>query len=440
MSDITHLPFFQQYDPLTKQLTLRGATFFPEDIFQFADDIEILDMAHGQLTRLPDDFGRLHKLRIAFFSSNPFTELPSVLRECTSLEMVGFKSCQLERFPEQALPPTVRWLTLTDNRLRQLPNSIGQLTNLQKCLVTGNRLQQLPDSLQACRQLGLLRLAANDLTAPPPDWLFALPRLAWYGDAGNPFIRRLSSATSDITSTTSDPSLPVIAWDQLTLGPTLGESPSSTVYEIIVRGSTQPLALKLYKNSLNSDGLPADDRRACLAAGSQPNLIAVRGRLIDHPQQQSGIILDLVPLQFTGLGLPPSFLSCTRDTFTPGVNFTPSFIWRVVQQTVAALAHLHQRGIQHGDVYAHNMLVDSVGTTFLGDFGAATIYNRTTEPQRELLDVCALGYLIDDLLLHCSAAADCAQLIKLRTQCLQPAVHERPRFAEITDWLSGFAQ
>ena len=40
-----------------------------------------------------------------------------------------------------------RWLILTDNQLTALPRSVGQCTNLRKCMLTNNQLAALPDEM-----------------------------------------------------------------------------------------------------------------------------------------------------------------------------------------------------------------------------------------------------------------------------------------------------
>ena len=52
-------------------------------------------------------------------------------------------------------------------------------------MLAGNRLAALPDSLQQASALELLRIAANQFQRLP-DWLPALPRLAWLAWGGNP--------------------------------------------------------------------------------------------------------------------------------------------------------------------------------------------------------------------------------------------------------------
>lgn len=101
-----------------QRLQLRcGLTEFPREIFELADSLEILDLSGNQLSALPDDLPRLHKLRVIFCSDNPFTELPEVLGQCQKLSMVGFKANRIARVSPKALPPLLRWLILTDNAL-----------------------------------------------------------------------------------------------------------------------------------------------------------------------------------------------------------------------------------------------------------------------------------------------------------------------------------
>ena len=121
---------------------------FPPEILDLADTLEILDLSNNKLSMLPDDLGRLKKLRILFLSENEFKEIPEVLAQCPELTMIGFKSNQISHFPENSLPLKIQWLILTDNKIEKLPNSIGNLTKLQKCMLAGNRLQSLPDTIQ----------------------------------------------------------------------------------------------------------------------------------------------------------------------------------------------------------------------------------------------------------------------------------------------------
>src|SRR3954447_3094610 len=156
----------------TKRLKISSnLTEFPREVLDLFDALEFLDLSNNPLSSLPKDIGRLHKLKIAFFSDCNFTTFPVQLAQCRSLEMIAFKNNQMTTIPPNAFPRKLRWLILTNNLIASLPASIGQCHRLQKCMLAGNRLESIPDEMAHCRKLGLLRLSSNKLTSLP-DWLF----------------------------------------------------------------------------------------------------------------------------------------------------------------------------------------------------------------------------------------------------------------------------
>lgn len=124
------------------------------------------------------------------------------------------------------------------------------------------------------------------------------------------------------------------------------------------------------------------------------------------------------------LGLPPSFDSITRDTFPAAhlaafaAPWTLSFVLSTLEHVADAAAHVHSRGVMHGDLYAHNVLVrDAPGAAndaILTDFGAATLIGHAIvdddageAPQEppaaalfEAIELRAFAHLVDDLLAH----------------------------------------
>ena len=380
----------------TRRLDLAcGLTELPHEIFDLADTLEVLNLSGNRLRDLPHQLSRLHKLQVLFASDNDFDVLPEVLGGCPALQMMGFKANRIAEVPAAALPPALRWLTLTDNAIHRLPSQLGQRPALQKLMLAGNRLQALPDSLQGAQRLELLRVSANRLNEVP-GWLTELPRLSWLALAGNAMGWVFSAA--DTVS-----SLPSIAWPVLTHGPLLGEGASGHIYQVQASAWPQPLALKLFKGEVTSDGLPEDELAACLAAGQHPTLTTPVARLAGHPAQAQGLLMPLIPAAHVNLAGPPSLQSCTRDVYPPGFQLSSALALGIASDVAGAVAHLHQRGVMHGDLYAHNILIDPVhGQARLGDFGAATRLpmDRTEVCQSLLaLEVRALGCLLEELAL-----------------------------------------
>jgi Protein tyrosine and serine/threonine kinase/Leucine rich repeat len=415
-----------------------GLTAFPPEIFKLADTLEILDLSGNALSSLPADLARLHRLRIVFCSHNQFTELPEVLGQCPQLSMVGFRANQIHRVASAALPPALRWLVLTDNRISVLPAGIGRCSALQKLMLAGNRLPALPPEMAACRQLQLLRIAANQFTSLP-DWLLGLPRLSWLAYAGNPL-----SETSEALARASTP-LARIAWSALQMGSQLGEGASGVIHRALWRRgqALQPVAVKLFKGALTSDGLPHHEMAACIGAGAHPNLIAVHGQITDHPSGASGLVMALVDPRFRNLAGPPSLASCTRDSYPANTRFTLCAVIRLALGIASATRQLHARGILHGDLYAHNILFKADGQALLGDFGAASFFAPEEAPLAlglQRLEVRAFACLLEELIKRCrQPAGSKAALIRLndlQSRCSQENTAARPLFSEIEEQLT----
>ncbi|MBB5610916.1 MULTISPECIES: leucine-rich repeat-containing protein kinase family protein [unclassified Janthinobacterium] len=403
-----------------------GLTSFPVEIFDLADSLEILDLSGNQLSSLPDDLPRLHKLRILFCSDNLFTVLPPVLGACPELSMIGFKANQIHTVPAASLPPRLRWLTLTDNAITALPEEIGRCTQLQKLMLAGNQLTALPASLATCTRLELVRIAANRLTVLP-EWLLCLPRLSWLAYAGNP----LAEAREVLALEQAD--IPGIAWQRLQLGQQLGEGASGVIYQAQL--DAHDVAVKVFKGSMTSDGLPRSEMAACISAGQHDHLIPILGTVTSHPQGAMGLVMPLIDPAFRNLAGPPSLESCTRDVYADGLRFSLQQVLALAHGIASAVRQLHAHGILHGDLYGHNILHADEGACLLGDFGAASMFDPGSL-QAEMLqgiEARAFGVLLAELIAH---GEECPpDLLALRDACLLEEVWQRPRFAQIEKML-----
>jgi hypothetical protein len=373
-----------------------GLTEFPREILSLADSLEILDLSGNALTSLPDDLPRLHRLRVIFCSDNQFTQLPPVLGRCPQLTMIGFKANRIAHVPAAALPPRLRWLILTDNAIERLPPEIGRCVDLQKLMLAGNRLTALPEQLAQCRKLELLRIAANRLSALP-DWLAHLPRLAWLAFGGNPCSTPLEQQALQRTP------VPLVAWPSLTPGRKLGEGASGVIVQATRQGGGE-VAVKLFKGAVTSDGLPQSEMAACIAAGAHPDLIPVQGRIDGHPDGAQGLVMPLIDPDYGNLAGPPSLASCTRDVYDDNKRFDAATALRIAYGVASAAAHLHARGILHGDLYGHNTLHCRRGRTLLGDFGAASLFDPGSPHAAGLqrVETRAFGCLLEELLERCT--------------------------------------
>jgi hypothetical protein len=406
-----------------------GLTEFPREIFELADSLEILNLTGNALSSLPDDLHRLRHLRVLFCSDNAFTELPECLGRCAQLSMIGFKANRIDTVPAAALPPQLRWLILTDNCISRLPDELGQRPLLQKLMLAGNQLTQLPPSLAQCENLELIRIASNRLTHLP-QWLLSMPSLTWLAYAGNP-VEMAVTVTADAT--------PDIPWTDLQLSEVLGEGASGIIRKALWKPRALPVAVKLYKGTITSDGSPLHEMQACIAAGLHPNLIKVQGRVSGHPDHQAALVMDLIDPSYRNLAALPSLASCTRDVYAPGTRFSLDVALRMARGIASVAAHLHRHGITHGDLYGHNILWNAAGDCLLGDFGAASFHVTADTLETKALqriEVRAFGVLLGELLARVEGAvAD--ELVELQLGCCQPQVLARPSFDEIESLLSA---
>jgi len=106
--------------------------------------------------------------------------------------------------------------------------------------------------------------------------------------------------------------------------------------------------------------------------------------------------------------------------------------------------HLLERGICHGDLYAHNILCNADADILLSDFGAASNYaslSAANATAMQGIEVRSFGCLMEDLLGSSCDSEECEDLFEplvlLKNRCMHPKVAMRPTFAEIKSELDA---
>ncbi|KAI8818987.1 protein kinase [Fimicolochytrium jonesii] len=457
-------------------LTNQSLTVFPSDAISQATGINLLNLSNNRLSSLPAEvLTKMVNLTILFCSDNRFTTLPECLGQLPKLEMVAFKHNAISSVPASAIPvDTLRWLILTDNHITSLPDEIGACTKLQKLMLAGNKLTHIPDSMRGCKALELVRISANMLVEFPTV-LLTLPRLAWLAFEGNPFCdTRDKEGIAPVE-------VPVVDWETVDVEAMLGEGASGVIYKGTWRTEAdkmRPVAVKVFKGEVTSDGWPQSELSTALHAGNHPNLIPILGHLpaststftftpspipskpilnaatpspISAPKN-TALLMSLIPPTYKILAGPPSFATCTRDVYTPTTTFTPTTALRLLLGVASAVRHLHARGITHGDCYAHNVLVGEDGECYLGDFGGASFvggFPVRIGGRLRRVEVRAFGCLVEEITERCvggDGEGDVERVLeglrKLRKRCDDENVDDRPEFEEICtvlrDWRDWF--
>ncbi|EKX34707.1 hypothetical protein GUITHDRAFT_147025 [Guillardia theta CCMP2712] len=372
--------------------------------------LELLNLGGNNLSSLPDDIGGLVSLKILFFLGNKFERIPPAIKGLHNLETLSFKGNRLVEVGEDRLPLSLKALILTNNKIAELPRSIGRLQKLQKIMLAQNELMSLPDELADCNNLELIRLANNRLEAIP-ERLFLLPRLSWIGLAGN---EHLTRAPHNIAKTYS--------MEDLEMFEQIGRGASGCVHRALLRPTGTPVAVKIFhEEEAISDGSPWDE-----IAIASSSLIGI----VKEPKLAA--ITHLAPQGSKILAKPPSLASITRDVYTRSSATTgehnDTIVGPLSLSAVIAIAYamanglraLHDAGICHGDLYAHNILVEPSSLwACLLDFGASFCFHRDAMKaplpvplllRLEVLTVLAYGRLLEELLGMTDGVADARDL------------------------------
>lgn len=282
--------------------------------------------------------------------------------------------------------------------------------------------------------------------------MLSLPRLSWLAYSGNPFSEGAEARAID------DAHVAPLAWETLALGELLGQgasgvihratrvgNPADEVTQASDRGDDSQVAVKLFKGAVTSDGLPRCEMSASLAAGTHPNLIKVIGKVADHPSGIPALVMELIDPAFANLAGPPSLDSCTRDVYPEELHLSVPDALAMAHGIASVAGHLHRAGIMHGDLYGHNVLFargsDAPARALLGDFGAASLYDRCDRERAvglERLEVRAFGCLLEELLAHCDTQdSPLDGLHQLKAACLSELPADRPDFAYIERQLAA---
>ncbi len=148
----------------------------PPEIIQL-ENLQWLDLYANRLSALPSGFENLKNLTHLDLGDNRFREIPTAvyrlpfLKELyvygNRLKVISPQITQLDSLRELRLGGGFQFF-FGGNRIRQLPDNFGELTNLQELYLPDNRLKKLPASFGELPRLRWLDLGHNRFTQLPP--------------------------------------------------------------------------------------------------------------------------------------------------------------------------------------------------------------------------------------------------------------------------------
>ena len=441
---------------LTK-LDLRGAlgsrTTLPASIGA-AHALNLLDIGGNNIEVLPNALAGLTSLKILFATGNKLGggsgQGIAVCARMPALRMISLKENGFVVLDTRLLPAQLEWLIATDNSIASIPH-LGSMHAVRKLMLSHNKLttEALLDAglgvPGACASLEMVRLADNALESIPSA-LLRHPRLAWLALGGNPCATTLGPMGGG-AGAGAGAGAPTVEWSEVAVDAKreLGAGTSGAVVACEWRGRAG--ALKMWSGASFSDGTAADEW-ALNQLVSHPSIVTPLAFVAPPSAPALGMVLEYLP-NARPLGGPPTFSTVTRDNPVLSVEkhgFNASggraHVEAVARSVCSALRYLHEeRGIVHGDVYAHNILVsdDGVGggvVVKLGDLGAAARYPRGGRNEVEKCEVRCFGWLIADMLGWVDQAgeegdAEYAQMRQLVARCTARDVDAVPTFGDV---------
>lgn len=135
-------------------------------------DLRYLSVRNNKLVTLPKEIVNLKKLTfLNLYWNENLGELPKNLKELSDMQGInigGNPNLNLEKtFTLLAQLPNLKSVTLSFNRIRELPPEIGLLTQVEELVIDNNLLKELPREMANMKSLKRIILTNNNFTSIP---------------------------------------------------------------------------------------------------------------------------------------------------------------------------------------------------------------------------------------------------------------------------------
>ncbi|XP_043269579.1 leucine-rich repeat-containing protein 40-like isoform X1 [Venturia canescens] len=143
-----------------------------------------LDISHNQLRELPPDIMSMRVLKKLDASFNKLEVVPA-LGELRKVELIVMHNNQLSTFPDLTGCTALRDLDLANNNITEIKmeylEDMGQLRSLR---IDSNKVKEIPEEIVKLLNLEHLDLSCNELSNIP-NFISIMPNLKYFGIEGN---------------------------------------------------------------------------------------------------------------------------------------------------------------------------------------------------------------------------------------------------------------
>lgn len=130
-----------------------------------------LDLKGLEIEVLPDEIGELTELKFLTLSENKIKFLPSSFSKLKKLERLHLKGNLFDKFPEEVLElENLDHLCLSGNEIEEIPKNINRLVNLQELFISDNKIKAFEYGLLDLLNMKHLCLHDNDIVSIPEDF------------------------------------------------------------------------------------------------------------------------------------------------------------------------------------------------------------------------------------------------------------------------------
>jgi Leucine-rich repeat (LRR) protein len=147
----------------TVNKSLRCLFEIPPEVGNYAR-LMYLDLSQNNLSTLPEEFSNIGTLSSLILNDNKFTEFPSCIGNFIWINNLVLSHNNITKIPEDMGSVLIEELELTDNQIREIPESLLSLETLHALCLDNNLIEYIPPFMKGFMNLDILSINNNKLS------------------------------------------------------------------------------------------------------------------------------------------------------------------------------------------------------------------------------------------------------------------------------------